>query len=137
MTHALVTEAHGAGFPFAEVQEAAAALDEGGAGAVFLSAADFTGVLRLCKQRRLFNLIFSISCKLFLICPFFTGFYFPISCFTVAGAGLEVLHGLTEGVTLSVVTAAVVHTRRVVFSVGGRRTLAAYAFMNKRKKNLI
>lgn len=52
VTHALVTEAHGAGFSFAKVEEAAVGLDEGRAGAVFSSAAHFTGVLRRCKKRK-------------------------------------------------------------------------------------
>lgn len=45
-THSLDTEAHSAGLPFAEVQETPVGLDKRGAGAIVLSAADFTGVLR-------------------------------------------------------------------------------------------
>lgn len=51
MTHAPVTEAHGAGFAFAQEKETSIGLDEGGAGAIAPSAAHFTGVLRLCKQK--------------------------------------------------------------------------------------
>lgn len=52
VTHALVTEAHSAGFSFAEEKKIAAGLDEGRAGAIFPPAAHFTGVLRLCRQKR-------------------------------------------------------------------------------------
>lgn len=55
-THALVAEAHGAGFAFAEEKKTAIVQDEGSAGAVFPPAAHFTGVLRLCQEmRRLFS----------------------------------------------------------------------------------
>lgn len=49
-THALVAEAHGAGFAFAEEEKIAIAQDERSAGAIFSPAAHFTGVLRLCKE---------------------------------------------------------------------------------------
>lgn len=45
--------------------------------------------------------------------------------FTIASAGRQVLHGLTEGVTLSFVTPAVVNTHRVVLSICRRWTLTA------------
>lgn len=51
-THALVAEAHGAGFAFAEEEETAIVEDEGSAGAIFVPAANFTGVLRLCGETR-------------------------------------------------------------------------------------
>lgn len=47
--------------------------------------------------------------------------------FTVAGAGLEVLHGLAERVALPFVAAAVIHARRVVVGVDGRWALTAVA----------
>lgn len=49
-THALVAEAHGAGFAFAEEEKTAIVQDERSAGAIFPPAAHFTGVLRLCKE---------------------------------------------------------------------------------------
>ena len=51
-THALVTEAHGAGFAFAQKEKTAIVQDEGSTGAIFCSAAHFTGVVRLCKEIR-------------------------------------------------------------------------------------
>lgn len=49
-TYALVAEAHGAGFAFAEEKKTAIVQEERGAGAIFSPAAHFTGVLRLCKE---------------------------------------------------------------------------------------
>lgn len=49
-THALVAEAHGAGFAFAEEEKTAIVQDERSAGSIFSPAAHFTGVLRLCKE---------------------------------------------------------------------------------------
>lgn len=60
VTHALVTEAHSAGFSFAKEKETAIGLDEGRAGAMFSPAAHFTGVLRLCKEMN-FNAICFLS----------------------------------------------------------------------------
>lgn len=55
VTHILVTEAHSAGFSFAKEKETAVGLNEGGAGAIFSSAADFTGILRFCKHKTSFT----------------------------------------------------------------------------------
>lgn len=114
-THVLVTEADGTRFPFAEEEEAVVGLDEGRAGAVSAPAANFTGILRLCRRRRRTQPENSA-----LRCWVVTEVHV-----TVAGAGLQVLHGLTERVALSVVTAAVVDTNRVVGGVFGGWTLTA------------
>lgn len=52
VTHALIAEAHSAGFSFAKEKKTAIGLDKGRAGATFSPAAHFTGVLCLCKQKR-------------------------------------------------------------------------------------
>ena len=44
---------------------------------------------------------------------------------TIAGTGLQVLHGLAEGDTLPLQTSAAVHTDVVVREVVGGRALAA------------
>lgn len=49
MTHAPVTEAHGARFPFAKEKETAIGLDEGRADSIFSPAAHFTGVIRFLR----------------------------------------------------------------------------------------
>lgn len=49
-TYALVAEAHGAGFAFAEEKKTAIVQEERSAGAICSPAAHFTGVFRLCKE---------------------------------------------------------------------------------------
>lgn len=61
-TYALVAEAHGARFPFAQGEEAAVGLDEWRAGAVFPFAAHFAGVLRLCKWSQITLTLVLRSC---------------------------------------------------------------------------
>lgn len=46
---------------------------------------------------------------------------------TIAGTGLQVLHGLTERVAVPIETPAVVNAHSVVVGVFGRRTVTAVA----------